>query len=286
MRGLASTVLGLALLAAGAAQAGSPAPVKKTCPVGGETFTHVETLSYSSWGERPDGKPYGSWDFPLPLPVCPGNGLVMFKDFSGAEKQRLEPLLASAEYRAMVARETPYYRAAWLARGLRADDPKAAWLLLQASWEADGRAALKARYQREFAQAAAATPRPTDGDDVAWFALQGRAVNARRELGEFDAALAQMKALPLAGLEVSGADTTDPYVGTDAENRRVWRGYFKDQEKLIARRDAASEPLDMIPPREAAARCLAMGEKAGAIPACAAETVAREVERQREWRRR
>ena len=29
-------------------------------------------------GQRPDGKPSGSWEFPLDLPRCPGNGLVIF----------------------------------------------------------------------------------------------------------------------------------------------------------------------------------------------------------------
>jgi len=63
----------LAALAGGTpAQAGMPYPEKMKCAVGGESFTHIGTMSYSTWGSRPDGKPYGSWRFPIELPVLSG----------------------------------------------------------------------------------------------------------------------------------------------------------------------------------------------------------------------
>jgi hypothetical protein len=45
--------------------------------------------------------------------------------------------------------------------------------------------------------------KPESGDDLEWIATQARAVNALRELGQFDAALAlREKKLPLQSLDV------------------------------------------------------------------------------------
>lgn len=50
------------------AAAGIPVRQRMTCPIGGEAFTYNTTASYTTFGSRPDGKPYGSWIFPLALP--------------------------------------------------------------------------------------------------------------------------------------------------------------------------------------------------------------------------
>lgn len=280
-------VLGLAAaLAAGEAQAGFPVTVKETCAVGGERFTHVTTGSYSTFGARPDGKPYGSWEFPLALAECPGNGLVMYRDFTADEKKRLKALLGSAEYKALRGSETSYYRAAWLERALVPDSADAPWILLQASWQADADPALKARYQREFAEAAAATAKPASGDDLDWLALQARAANARRELGEFDQALALLESLPTASLDVVVPEPTEANreAVDAAQNRRGWLEYLKGLEAVISRRDASAEPLDMVPPQVVADRCLDMGDKAAAEPACAAGEVPEIMAEMRKWR--
>src|SRR5688572_24390460 len=82
------------------ASAGFPVPQTVKCPIGGKSFNHTTTGSYSIWGYRPDGKPYGSWEFPMELPQCPGNGLVVFDEFSGDEADRLKTLVESPEYKA------------------------------------------------------------------------------------------------------------------------------------------------------------------------------------------
>ena len=73
------------LASAGSALAATPYQADAVCPVGGEKFKYTSTGSWSTWGERPDGKPYGSWIFPSPLPECPGNKLVMYREFSPVE---------------------------------------------------------------------------------------------------------------------------------------------------------------------------------------------------------
>ena len=277
---LLTGMMGLGLLSP-AAYAGTPYPIKMTCPVGGERFTHVATGSYSTWGARPDGKPYGSWTFPSPLPQCPKNGLVLFKEFTAPEVAKLRPLIASPEYRAMVQRDTPYYRASWLARTVA--PAEATWLLLQAAWEADDKIELRRRYLAEFAEAAAAQPRAAD-DEMAWLVLQARAVNARRELGQFEEAKKQLEALSSALAHRPAAKTEDGE--EDAERREGLASYLKDLETLVARRDASAEPLDVIPRREAAGKCLALEESgAPADPLCGSAAIQAEIAEIRELTR-
>lgn len=247
--------------------AGTPYLVKIACAVGGKKFEHVRTASYSTWGTRLDGKPYGSWEFPNPLPVCPDNGLVMFDEFSKAQVATLARLIADPEYRVMTDRDTPYYRAHWLHRRLEGNPVDTAWLLIQASWEADGAPDLKRRYQQEYVAAIRGLPR--EGDVDTWTIMQLRAVNGLRELGDFEAAQALLASVPLAEFDVpvpeEHTDGTTPSglgkVLTNYEEIRAAkrkRGFLAQAEtlrRLIAERDAASEPLRLMPAREAAARC-------------------------------
>ena len=263
------------VLAAMAAPAGAgmPLAVEMKCPIGGKTFTHMSSASYSRWGTRPDGKPYGSWEFPIAIPVCPDNGLAVYKDFSKEELAKLKPLVRSPGYQAMRGRDTPYYAAYWLMTRLGDADEDRLWALLQASWEADGRPELKRRYQEEYAAGAAAMPaKPGELD---WLALQGRAANALRELGRFDEAAALLAKLPTASLDVpvpeqKYGEATPSGLGRqvlnygevqEAKKRRGWMSYFKDIGTLIARRDASSEPIDMIPEREAIELCAGAGAR-------------------------
>ncbi len=93
--------LAAALAAAGPASAGKPVTETMTCPIGGGSFTFTTAASYSTYGERPDGRPFGSWTFPLALPECPDNGLVLYKEYTAEEVAKLEPLVASEAYQAL-----------------------------------------------------------------------------------------------------------------------------------------------------------------------------------------
>lgn len=269
MKLLAPLSIGLVLVAY--ARAGTPMPVKMKCAVGGERFTYISTASMSQWGSRPDGKPYGSWTFPMPLPECPGNGLVMYRDFTKSEVKALKPLLATREYRQLVTdRETPYYRAHWLMEKLGDAPLDGAWVLLQASWEADADPDRKRRYQDEFVQRAQSLAKPEAGqDDLGWMVVNLRAVNALRELGRFDSAVQVLDALPLTTLDVpipqeKVSGTTASGLGKQIENygeiqaaqsRRAWMKYAERMRAAIARHDDSSEPIDLVPLRVAASLC-------------------------------
>lgn len=237
------------------ASAGSPIEVKIKCPVGGKRFTHIETAALTTWGERPDGKPYGSWTFPMPIPECPDNSLVMYRDFEKHEIPALTALVQSSDYRALRA-ETTYYRAAWLAERMDRDKPRAPiWLLLRATWQVDETPALKARYQREFAARAAAVA--VDATDVDSLILHYRLANAYRELGDFTAALGVLDAFPFAALDVTmpeGEDATG-----QAEDDAGARLYLREQipalRQTIATGDSSAEPIALLPENVAAWLC-------------------------------
>lgn len=221
------------------------------CPVGGESFEVTSVSSYTTLGQRPDGKPYGTLPLPEPLHECPGNKLVIYRVFTPDEVKQLEPLIASESYRDMVASETSYYRAAWLDRQLKPHDNSWAWILLRATWQADHRPALKTRYQTEFVAAAAATP--AKPDDIIWLVLQLRAVNALRELGRFDEAVALLRGLPRDALQAKPGETE-----RDARNRASWTDFMAKLERAAARRDASIEPLDLIDTSTATGKCVDM----------------------------
>jgi hypothetical protein len=217
-----------------------------TCPVGGEKFSALTLAHYSTFGSLPDGQPIGSVEFPTPLAECPGNGLVVYEEFSPAAVAKLGPLVASGAYKALRGTETSYYRAAWLAKSL--DNPRqAAWLLLSATWEAKNAepvGARAARYNAEFVEMVRALP--FDSKDFESIALRSRAANALRELGRFDQA-----ATLRASIEI------DPAAGgaKGAENRKGWRGYLDALAAPIARRDPARYPIDLRG-KQGAYRCL------------------------------
>jgi hypothetical protein len=250
----------LALPAAGAL-AGAPVTETMTCPIGGATFQFTTTASYSTSGERPDGKPFGSWTFPLAIPECPDNGLVLYKDYTPEEIARLEPLVASEAYQALRKEDTPYYRAYWLMKQMGVGPERSLWALLQASWEAEGRPELRKRYLAELAEASAAVP-PAPRD-LNWIGMEGRAINALRELGRFDEALARLDKVPLASLDVPvpTAAAATPEAVAAAKTRRGWHSFFSALRPAIERHDAAIEPLDLLPRSVAFGRCLDESDK-------------------------
>ncbi len=93
-----------------AALAGMPTEETVTCPVGGEEFTVVGTLSCSTMGRTMSFKPVSSCDFVTRLPICPSNGLPLYQEFSDQQVDRLEGLLDSEEYQEIAAL-SPWRRA-------------------------------------------------------------------------------------------------------------------------------------------------------------------------------
>jgi hypothetical protein len=230
----------------GVAHAEVPAREEMTCPVGGQSFIHLGYAAYSTYGQRLDGKPFGSTIFPLRIPVCP-NGFVIYKapeDFSEAQLAALASFIQTPEFRALGEHST-YYRASRLA-GV-AGEPAAAqaWLMLSASWQADEDAERFAAYQTDFLaladEALAQLPRTS----AEWWVLQFRAANAERQLGRFEPAAARLSGLPmdeLAALQLEEGEDV-------AEWGEGFRGAVRTLNGLIGAQDASVEPESLRPRR-------------------------------------
>jgi tetratricopeptide (TPR) repeat protein len=263
---LAAAFAALAATAAGAQTAKPAKPAKPatataramTCPIGGGSFQFVPVAPPVVQGERPDGRPYGNVKFPLTLPECPDNGLVLYKEYDPGEVAKLEPLVASAPYQALRKEETQYYRAYWLMREMGEPPERSLWALLQASWEAEGKPELRKRYLTELVEASAKVPaRP---GDLNWMGMEGRAINALRELGRFDEALARLDKVPLASLDPRAGEAAP-----QARARRGWRTFLAAIRPAIERKDSSLEPFDLLPRSVAAGRCIDEAGKLDAV---------------------
>lgn len=217
--------------------------VKHVCPIGGEKFKAQEVGSNTTFGQRPDGKPYS------PLPVvpyveCPSNGFPIFQQkFSKDDIAVLAPAVASSDYQASRSSETQRYRVWTLQKLLGAKPGALASTLMVAAWETDGDAPRKMRYQKQFVAAVADVDR--SADEEAWFWLNLRAGNALRELGQFEDAGARLD-LVAANLDVL----------EDAELRPQVATFITLLKQFVAERNPASEPVGAVPDDVAAFRCV------------------------------
>lgn len=227
---------------------GIPVTIRKTCPIGGRAFDFQTTASYSTFGARPDGKPYGSWTFPLALPECPDNGLILYKaDFSADELTRLGALIQRPDYAAMRGSETSYYRLAWLLREMGEPVEGQLWMLAQATWQDDPGSERRNRYLADLAERTrAASLGVATASGIAW---RARSVNALRELSRFDQAAA-MLAETRVGEPPENADEDE------RENWIGWKGQLDVLRRLVERRDASAEPLDAVPESNGVAQCV------------------------------
>lgn len=247
----------LALLLQSAQPAGAPpplpplhgAPREMACPVGGERFSPWRVSSYSTYGARPDGRPYSYLPFPLPLPECPGNRLIVFDAFSSAETAALAQLIETEAYKRLIESETSYYRAYWLATKLDRPRPEALHLLLSAIWQIspgemagdvtrESEAQLQ-RYQALFVREVRRPSPKAEAKERLW--MEARAANAARQMGRFG------EATKLRG-------QAEKSLGHVAE-KGGWAAYLARLKVVIDRRDTSVEPLDMIPQMRAASLC-------------------------------
>ena len=133
-------------------------------------------------------------------------------------------------------------------------------MTLQASWQADADPMRKRHYQAKYA--ALIEPLVAGkGDDLSML-LAGRAANAHRELGQFQAAAALLDTLPLASLmvvippeQLDGDRVTNSAEVGSARARRDLFAYLTGLKDLVATRNAAAEPPVLMPRPIAADRC-------------------------------
>ncbi len=151
---------------------------------------------------RLDLKPIGALIAPMPMPVCPTNGFVMFQDeFTAAEIAKLKPIVLSKDYQRARQANTDYYMAAYLRERMGATDLELAQLYLKASWEAEARDPELMRQYRTLAlDRFEAALKKSTGESDEWWNAAVVSAELLRLLGRFDAAGKRLDELPVAHL--------------------------------------------------------------------------------------
>lgn len=238
-----SMTICLAAISASPVEATIYFEVKKTCPIGNETFTASEVGSNSTFGQRPDGKPYSPLPV-VPYPECPSNGFPLFEqEFSQDALAILEPIVRGADFQASRRSETQHYRVWILRKALEAKPGALAIDLMVAGWETDRNLERKARYQNEFVTAVTKIER--SGNEEEWFWLNLRAANALRELGRFEEAVDRLNLL---------ASQIDLLKGKQAHDSLP--PFIASLRQLTQERNQASEPAGAVPDQAGAFRCV------------------------------
>jgi hypothetical protein len=183
-----------------------------TCPIGGKTFRQAVTYSEFPLFTWPDGSHMGDEWIEMQLPECPDNHLLILPDYavepsdSGRptyrvytreELSRLPALMADPEFAAL-AGATRQVRGYWLATRLGRPVLDRMAMLSEAAWgassEAQRRQALElfVRDMPALIDAYFDEPQARAGARI-------RVVNALRELGRFDEALALLSEIEKQG---------------------------------------------------------------------------------------
>jgi hypothetical protein len=178
--------------------------VEYTCPIDGKVFKTRVVASYTQFGMRLDLRPVGALVAPIPLPVCPDNGFVMYKKtFSDAELAKLKPVVLGEDYRRKREANTSYYMVAYLRERMGAQDYELAQLYLKASWQAEGRKELHLleQYRSLALQRFDAFVNKSTDRSPQWWSAAVVAAELERLLGRFDNAEARLNKLPVAQLD-------------------------------------------------------------------------------------
>lgn len=166
-----------------------------TCPLGGEKFKALRLGTHSTYGRHFDLSPVSYMKLPPPIPVCPSNGFVMYKEnFSKKELDKIKSYISSQTYRAWMGKNTSGFLYAKILHHMEPDE-SLIFPYLRASWEADGcddklyrKYALLALKELERTLAGA---QPKTGDQKFWTWHILRA-NFYRRLGRFEQAEKQL----------------------------------------------------------------------------------------------
>ncbi|MFZ9394458.1 MAG: hypothetical protein ACO25F_00165 [Erythrobacter sp.] len=194
------------------------------CPLGGKTFRQDVGYFALPLVIMPDGSWLGDTEIGVQVPVCPDNGLVILPDlddaggdeadgsqrlayrtYTAAELAALPALVADPQYRALKA-DGPYAQAWWIADQL-GHSPASRFALLQRSTWATRDPALRKRLVARFVEHGAALIARFPETDRRKSYSQLLIVNALRELGRFDEALARLDAFDL---ELTANDPIGP----------------------------------------------------------------------------
>lgn len=188
----------------GAAAAHTMREVDYVCPIDGETFKAPTSMSYTVFGQRLDGRPYGALPVPPLRPFCPASGFMMYKErFSETEIVALRALVASPEWQRWRASETPYFLGALAAEHLGEPPLLLACLFQEAAWGAEGDAARHPRYLRAAIERLERFHDSLAAEDEIRLIVRLRVAEMQRQAGNFAAATGLLDSLPMDRIAAS-----------------------------------------------------------------------------------
>ncbi len=165
--------------------------VEKTCPLGGETYRALQLGTHSTYGVHLDLEPVSYMRFPAPLPVCPSNGFVAYKEaFEATELERISEALATEDYRGSLGKHTSYYLFGRLMELTGNRDVSLWWIYLNATWEADlcARSDLYGQYAALVLKHGRRRLSALSPQDEEFWTLNLVLPNLQRRVGDFDQA--------------------------------------------------------------------------------------------------
>ncbi|MEQ1764305.1 MAG: hypothetical protein ABL984_14335 [Pyrinomonadaceae bacterium] len=159
------------------------------CPVGGEKFKARYLGTHSTFGRHLDWEPVSYMRFPVPLPVCPSNGLIVAEEkYSKEESEKLKKVVESKTYKDLYAQKHATYYLFAKIKELNAEKyDDYWWLYLNATWEADN-CKNKVRYKEYALEViSAGNKRLTelkDSEQLHWV-LKVITADMHRRIGDF-----------------------------------------------------------------------------------------------------
>ena len=179
----------------------APAPKQRRlhlpCPIGGAEFSVDLPSSAGHSTQNLDFKLGGEGVIsPGPVPVCPDNGFVIYRDdLSESEISLLTPYVLSDEYQAMVHEHTPYYRLAKLLDFQGRPVLEVAFTYLRASWEVDTDQTRYGQYASAAAEDFEAYLVDADPKSADYFTSHLLLAELKRRVGIFEGAKAVLGAI-------------------------------------------------------------------------------------------
>ncbi len=226
-----------------------------TCPLGGLGFE--QDVGYASYPllTMPDGSWLGDHLINAQVPVCPDNGLVLLPDVSKAvaegldrmayheytpeELTRLPALIADPQYRTL-ADDGAYAQAYWLATRLERPAQDRFTMLQRAAWGATD-PAVRRRTVERLADDGLGVIAAIEAPDAVRSFYSLYVVNALRELGRFDEALALLDRIEAGGPPPPGQ--------ADAEALFALADASEPMRQAIAQRDDGRFAAATLPER-------------------------------------
>lgn len=213
-----------------------------TCPIGGERFRQAVTHPHMALASFPDGSHMGDEWVDQQIPECPdnrlpilpdyaasekGSGLLAYHEYTAEELAALPALLASAEWQALLG-QTRTLRAYWLAKQIGRPAFDRFELLLHASWGAEDDAQRRTALEWQVADLPTLIDELGSDDERSAFARY-HVVNALRELGRFEEALALLEAIE--------SETPGVRMATDPDAMFASPAFAGPMRAVIAARD-------------------------------------------------